>query len=140
MRQQAASRRAGNKKPQRKTTGELTLFHSPVEHRQRPLLNRVSLLHKGGCPICNSGCGDPIVDRVLRPPGKLPVPVALNAGSPTLFGVTIHDFSGKVKRIWKKVGGKDGAVLSPDKLGFIAQARQRPKASPLGKLAKFSDF
>ena len=87
-----------------------------------------------------SGCGDPIVASSLRPPGKLPVPVALNAGSPTLFGVTIHDFSGKVKRIWKKVGEKDGAVLSPDKLGFIAQARQRPKASPLGKLAKIFDF
>ena len=32
-----------------------------------------------------SGCGDSIVDKNLRPPGKLPVPVALNAGSPTLF-------------------------------------------------------
>ena len=32
-----------------------------------------------------SGCGDGIVDQILRPPGKLPVPVALNAPSPTLF-------------------------------------------------------
>ena len=32
-----------------------------------------------------SGCGDPIVEVFLRPPGKLPVPVALDAGSPTLF-------------------------------------------------------
>ena len=32
-----------------------------------------------------SGCGDSIVDKILRPPGKLPVPVALNALSPTLF-------------------------------------------------------
>ena len=27
-----------------------------------------------------------------------------------------------------------------DKLGFFAQARERPKASPLGKLAKIFDF
>ncbi len=32
-----------------------------------------------------SGCGDGIVEKFLRPPGKLPVPVALNAPSPTLF-------------------------------------------------------
>ncbi len=43
-----------------------------------------------------SGCGDPIVEIFLRPPGKLPVPVALDAGSPTLFKVNIHDCLGKV--------------------------------------------
>ena len=32
-----------------------------------------------------SGCGGSIVEKFLRPPGKLPVPVALNALSPTLF-------------------------------------------------------
>ncbi len=38
-----------------------------------------------------SGCGDPIGEwTFLRPPGKLPVPVALNAGSPTLFTANIH--------------------------------------------------
>ena len=32
-----------------------------------------------------SGCGGSIVEKFLRPPGKLPVQVALNALSPTLF-------------------------------------------------------
>ena len=57
-------------------TAANTADHSP---------DRVSLLHKGGYPICNSGCGDPIVERVPSSSGQLPVPVALNAGSPTLF-------------------------------------------------------
>ena len=45
-----------------------------------------------------SGCGDSIVDKNLRPPGKLPVPVALNALSPTLFTVYYTCFAEKVKR------------------------------------------
>ena len=49
------------------------------------LPDRVSLLHKGGFPLCNSGCGDPIVEHVPSSIGQLPVPTALNAGSPTLF-------------------------------------------------------
>ena len=49
-----------------------------------------------------SGCGDSIVDKILRPPGKLPVPVALNALSPTLFRVTIHDLTENVNSFWKK--------------------------------------
>ena len=32
-----------------------------------------------------SGCGDPIVESVPSSIGQLPVPTALNAGSPTLF-------------------------------------------------------
>ena len=44
-----------------------------------------------------SGCGDPIVEFILRPPGKLPVPVALNAGSPTLFASILHKVCKKVK-------------------------------------------
>ncbi len=32
-----------------------------------------------------SGCGDPIVEQNPSSSGQLPVPVALNAGSPTLF-------------------------------------------------------
>ena len=39
----------------------------------RPLApDRVSLLHKGGHPVCNSECGDSIVDKILRPPGNSP--------------------------------------------------------------------
>ena len=68
---------------------QYTADHSP---------DRVSLLHKGGIPICNSGCSDSIVERFLRPPGKLPVPVALDALSLTLFKITIHDLSGNVNR------------------------------------------
>ncbi len=37
-----------------------------------------------------SGCGDPIVESVPSSSGQLPVPVALNARSPTLFTDTIH--------------------------------------------------
>ena len=49
-----------------------------------------------------SGCGDSIVDKNLRPPGKLPVPVALNAGSPTLFPIILHNGSAKVKDKFSK--------------------------------------
>ena len=44
-----------------------------------------------------SGCGDSIVERFLRPPGKLPVPVALNALSPTLFTDYYTRFDRKCK-------------------------------------------
>ena len=45
-----------------------------------------------------AGAVTPSWNTFLRPPGKLPVPVALNARSPTLFGLTIHHFPGNVKR------------------------------------------
>ena len=51
-----------------------------------------------------SGCGDSIVDKILRPPGKLPVPVALNALSPTLFTDYYTCFAEKVKRKCKNMG------------------------------------
>ena len=47
-----------------------------------------------------SGCSDSIVERFLRPPGKLPDPVALDALSLTLFRITIHDLSGNVNRFF----------------------------------------
>ena len=47
-----------------------------------------------------SGCGDLIVERILRPPGKLPVPVALNAGSPTLFGIHYSGLRGGCKQVF----------------------------------------
>ena len=47
-----------------------------------------------------SGCGDSIVDRNLRPPGKLPVPVALNALSPTLFTDYYTRFDRKCKYLF----------------------------------------
>ena len=65
----------------------------PADH----LPDRVSLLHKGGIPICNSGCGDPIVERVPSSVGQLPVPTALNAGSPTLFKTNYTSFVNKCK-------------------------------------------
>ena len=49
-----------------------------------------------------SGCGDSIVDKNLRPPGKLPVPVALNAGSPTLFTGHYTAIFGKVNTHFPK--------------------------------------
>ena len=47
-----------------------------------------------------AGAVTPSWNTFLRPPGKLPVPVALNARSPTLFGLTIHHFPGNVKRVF----------------------------------------
>ena len=44
-----------------------------------------------------SGCGDGIVEKFLRPPGKLPVPVALNALSLTLF----TDYYTRYYRKWQ---------------------------------------
>ena len=49
-----------------------------------------------------SGCGDPIVESVPSSSGQLPVPVALNAGSPTLFMDTIQEKYGKVNRKMEK--------------------------------------
>ncbi len=45
-----------------------------------------------------SGCGDPIVDKNPSSSGQLPVPMALNARSPTLFPFTIHDLAEFVNR------------------------------------------
>ena len=47
-----------------------------------------------------SGCGDGIVEKFLRPPGKLPVPVALNAASPTLFRSYYTRFVRKCKYLF----------------------------------------
>ena len=47
-----------------------------------------------------SGCGGSIVEKVLRPPGKLPVPVALNALSPTLFRDNYTPFDRKCKHLF----------------------------------------
>ena len=70
-----------------------TADHSP---------DRVSLLHKGGYPICNSGCGDSIVEIRPSSSGQLPVPVALNAPSPTRFGNMIHHQEEKVNTFYRK--------------------------------------
>ena len=44
-----------------------------------------------------SGCGDPIVEKFPSSVGQLPVPSALNAGSPTLFTQYYTGFSSKSK-------------------------------------------
>ena len=44
-----------------------------------------------------SGCSDSIVEHFLRPPGKLPVPVALDALSLTLFKVYYTRYDRKCK-------------------------------------------
>ena len=44
-----------------------------------------------------SGCGDPIVESVPSSSGQLPVPEALNAGSPTLFKTNYTAFVNKCK-------------------------------------------
>ena len=68
---------------------QYTADHSP---------DRVSLLHKGGFPICNSGCSDSIVENTF----------VLRANSPSRWHltrclllcswITIHDLSGNVNR------------------------------------------
>ena len=71
-----------------------------------------------------SGCGDSIVDKILRPPGKLPVPVALNALSPTLFTAYYTPAERKSKElfgnsvsIWqrkqKKAASEEAALKIP---------------------------
>ena len=94
------SRISTNKKIPDTTVRELQFLDHPREKAACKTADhspdRVSLLHKGGFPICNSGCGDPIVERVPSSVGQLPVPTALNAGSPTLFRNTIHDSPGNV--------------------------------------------
>ena len=49
--------------------------------------------------------------------GQLPVPMALNARSPTLFGITIHDVTGKVNRFLQKmeIPGRKGKKHDVDK-------------------------
>jgi len=44
-----------------------------------------------------SGCGDPIVEKIPSSSGQLPVPVALNARSPTLFTAYYTRFDRKCK-------------------------------------------
>ena len=64
-----------------------------------------------------SGCGDGIVELFLRPPGKLPVPVALNAPSPTLFTNYYTRFDRKCKVLiyryaWIKSGAPPQKMMS----------------------------
>ena len=63
--------------------------------------DRVSLLHKGGCPICNSGCGDPIVEKFLRPPGNSPSQRHLTQGLLLCSRLTIHDSMENVNRFFQ---------------------------------------
>ena len=76
-----------------------------------------------------SGCGDLIVERILRPPGKLPVPVALYAGSPTLFKVTIHDCYRKVNSISEEIdfGVDSGAQLRTGRFSAHCHSRRRER-------------
>ena len=48
-----------------------------------------------------SGCGNIIVDIHPSSSGQLPVPVALNAGLPTLLPFMIHEHPEKVKQIYQ---------------------------------------
>ena len=50
-----------------------------------------------------SGCGDLIVEKIPSSSGQLPVPVALNARSPTLFTEHYTGFLRKVNSKYKKV-------------------------------------
>ena len=65
-----------------------------------------------------SGCGDPIVESDPSSSGQLPVPVALNARSPTLFAVIIHEsrpfvntFLGKIEKFLSKKRCHKGSVF-----------------------------
>ena len=71
-----------------------TADHSP---------DRVSLLHKGGYPICNSGCGDPIVEKFLRPPGNSPSRWHLTRGLLLCSQPNIHGSAENVNRKIKKM-------------------------------------
>ena len=69
-----------------------------------------------------AGAVTPSWNTFLRPPGKLPVPVALNARSPTLFGPTIHHFPENVKR---EIG------IYCESFAFTVNLIQMPAARPL---------
>ena len=79
--------------------------------------DRVSLLHKGGCPICNSGCGDPIVEKFLRPPGNSPSQRHLTQGLLLCSRFTIHDSMENVNRFFQILG-----IIMRRKLSFHAAA------------------
>ena len=49
-----------------------------------------------------SGCEDTIVENIPSSSGQLPVPVALNAASSTLFAPIIHDGNKNVNTFLKK--------------------------------------
>ena len=49
-----------------------------------------------------SGCEDTTVEKFPSSSGQLPVPVALNAASSTLFAVIIHDWDKNVNSFLKK--------------------------------------
>ena len=68
--------------------------------------------------------------------GQLPVPVALNAELPTLFGLIIHDFTGFVNTYLKK-------LPQPAACGDLLIGNYPAKlilAPPLGELSKIFDF
>ena len=86
-----------------------------------------------------AGAVTPSWNTFLRPPGKLPVPVALNARSPTLFGLTIHHFPGNVKREFdiflRNCGSSRGCTAAVwDDTG---QGRRKMSCGLAGRSARF---
>ena len=76
-----------------------------------------------------SGCGDSIVDKILRPPGKLPVPVALNAPSPTLFTNYYTRFYRNCKYLFFRgcnlsSNGRDGGIFKETVAQFLEFPRR----------------
>ena len=73
-----------------------------------------------------SGCGGSIVDKILRPPGKLPVPVALNALSLTLFNAYYTRFYRKWQLLFYRYFGNDFIPVSNrDKDALLGQLHFR---------------
>ena len=58
--------------------------------------------------------------KILRPPGKLPVPMALNAGSPTLFHMILHNEREKVKQIFPELDASPGRHIGCRRRALLA--------------------
>lgn len=75
----------------------MVAFGNDSRYTADPSPDRVSLLHKGGYPIWAAGAVIPSWKSFPSSSGQLPVPVALNARSPTLFAHYYTRFFSKSK-------------------------------------------
>ena len=86
--------------------GSRNLTHCPTEYR---------CYIKEGSPICNSGCGDPIVEKSFVLRANSPSRWHLTRDLLLCSRITIHDFAGNVNRIFplfSSAGRPANSILS----------------------------
>ena len=105
---------------------QYTADHSP---------DRVSLLHKGGFPICNSGCSDSIVDLsfVLRAnsPSRWHLTRCLLLCSP----ITIHDITENGNHYFIDISGTIHTPVRFCQIDFLCAQERYPALSGGGVTA-----